>query len=222
MQVFRSIAAAGAALALLSAPAFAQTTAVATNVNSVIAGLTARMDAVSGYQASVHVAIHLHSFPFLAANLEGKTSYTRPGHYVVTFDTLPSLASAFQKVSGDIGDPAAWLTKYEVSIDPATATTTPGTLVLRLTEKVHGQIDHALAYVDRPSNTVTRMEWYYYSGGRIAMEQHFAPVSGVQLVDHQAADIDMPGYRATAEAVFDGYNVQVGGFPATRAVARQQ
>jgi hypothetical protein len=222
MQVFRSIGAAGAALALLSAPANAQTTAVATNVNSVIAGLTARMDPVSGYQARVHVNIHLHSFPFLAANLEGKTSYTRPGRYVVTFDSLPSLASAFQKVSGDIGDPAAWLTKYEVSIDPATATATPGTLVLRLTEKLHGQIDHALAYVERSSNTVTRMEWYYYSGGRIAMEQHFAPVSGVQLVDHQAADIDMPGYRATAEAAFDGYNVQVSVSPTTRAVARQR
>lgn len=211
MNLAKVFAAAGVALGVASAsvPAHAQAAPVATNVNSVMAGLTARMDAVSAYQAHVRVAIHLHTFPFLAADLDGTTSYARPGHYTVTFNTLPSLASAFQKVSGDIGDPAAWPEKYSLAIDPSQASVPSGTLVLRLSEKVHGQIDHALAFVDLPSNTVFRMEWYYYSGGHIAMEQHFKPIQGVELVDHQAADIDMPGYKATAVADFDKYSVQV-------------
>lgn len=178
--------------------------------NAVVDQLTQRMDAVTAYSARVHVGVQLHSFPFLAANLDGTTTYTRPGHYTVTFDSLPSLASAFQKVSGDIGDPAAWRSKYVIATAPAAATDPPNTLALRLTEKVKGQIDHALAYVDESSETVTRMEWYYVNGGRIAMEQHLAPIDGVLLVDSQAADIDMPGYKATAHAVFDGYNVHVG------------
>jgi len=178
--------------------------------NAVVDQLTQRMDAVAAYSARVHVGVQLHSFPFLAANLDGTTTYARPGHYTVTFDSVPGLASAFQNVSGDIGDPAAWRSKYAIAIVPAAAADPPNTLALRLTEKVKGQLDHALAYVDESSETVTRMEWYYANGGRIAVEQHFAPIHGVLLVDSQAADIDMPGYKATAHAVFDGYAVQVG------------
>jgi hypothetical protein len=179
------------------------------NVGSVISALTGRMDAVSAYQAHIDLDIHLHTFPFINVELEGTTSYERPGKYTVTFDSMPELASSFQQVSGDIGDPAAWPDKYVVSIDPSSASAAPGTLVLRLVQKHHGQVDHALAYVDIASSTVKRMEWYYYSGGMIGMDQHFAPVDGVLLVDHQSAEIQMPGYKASADAQFNGYNLQV-------------
>jgi hypothetical protein len=219
--MIRRIAAAATAAVLLAtpaiAPAYAIDTIQAPTVDAVLQNLAARMDAVSSYQAHVAVAIHLHTFPFLAANLDGTTSYARPGRYTVTFNSLPSLASAFQKVSGDIGDPAGWRDKYTVALDPDSASAGPNTLVLRLTEKVRGQIDHALAYVDLGSSTVSQMDWFYYSGGRITMQQHFAPVDGVLLVDKQAANIDMPGYKATAEATFDGYTVQVNMAPNTRA-----
>lgn len=217
MKSFKIFAGAAIALALLSHPLQAAATP---SVDTVVNQLTARMDAVSAYKAHVRLAVHLHSFPFLEANLDGTTSYSRPGHYTVTFDQLPSLASAFQKVSGDVGDPAAWNSKYQIAIDPTAAANMPNILALRLTEKVPGQIDHALAFVDLTSHTVTRMEWYYVNGGRIAMEQHFAPIDGVLLVDTQAADIDMPGYKATAEATFDGYTVQVGMNSTTHASAR--
>ena len=220
MKRSQIIAGAAIALAILSSTLRAAA-APSPDVNSVVSELTARMDAVAAYKARIHLAVHLHSFPFLAANLEGSTSYARPGRYTVTFDSLPSLASAFQKVSGDVGDPAAWTSKYAIAIQPTEPTATPNTLTVRLTEKVRGQIDHALAYVDLTSHTVTRMEWYYVNGGRISMEQHFAPIDGVLLVDSQAADIDMPGYKATAQAVFDGYSVQVSMTPATRAAVRR-
>jgi len=207
-------AAAALALATAAAPADAATTAVngqsaGQSVNTIVSQLEQRMDAVSAYSAHIKLAVQLHSFPFLAADLDGTTTYEKPGHYTVTFDSLPSLASAFQKVSGDVGDPAAWSQKYAIAIDPS-APAAPNTLTLRLTERTKGQVDHALAFVDLASHTVTRMEWYYVNGGRIAMDQHFAPIDGVLLVDSQAADIDMPGYKATANATFDGYEVHVG------------
>jgi len=219
MHSMRIVAGAAVALALLSAPLGASA-AQTTDISGIVSQLTARMDAVSSYKAHIKLAVRLHSFPFLAADLDGTTSYSRPGHYTVTFDQLPSLASAFQKVSGDIGDPAEWTSKYAIAVEPESASTTPNTLTLRLTEKVQGQIDHALAFVDLTSHTVTRMEWYYVNGGRIAMEQHFAPIDGVLLVDSQAADIDMPGYKATAQAVFDGYDVQVSMSPTQRTSLR--
>ena len=218
----RIIAAAVAAgfVALAAAqPSAAATTQNVRNVSAVVSQLEQRMDAVSAYSAHIKLAVQLHSFPFLAANLDGTTTYTKPGRYTVTFDQLPSLASAFQKVSGDVGDPAAWSQKYNISLDPS-ASTAANTLALRLTEKIKGQVDHALAFVDLASHTVTRMEWYYVNGGRIAMEQHFAPIDGVLLVDSQAADIDMPGYKATANAVFDGYDVHVGSNGHTVPVTR--
>ena len=217
----RTTAAALAAgfIALAAAQPSAATTQNVQNVSTVVSQLEQRMDAVSAYSAHIKLAVQLHSFPFLAANLDGTTTYTRPGRYTVTFDQLPSLASAFQKVSGDVGDPAAWPQKYNISLDPSPSTDA-NTLELRLTEKSKGQVDHALAFVDLASHTVTRMEWYYVNGGRIAMEQHFAPVDGVLLVDSQAADIDMPGYKATANAVFDGYDVHVGSDGHTVPVTR--
>ena len=210
MKLGKILAGATAALALLTTSALRASAATTQDVDTVVDQLTARMDAVSAYKAHIHLNVHLHSFPFLAADMDGTTTYQRPGRYTVTFDTLPSLASAFQKVSGDVGDPASWKSKYNVTLEPAPPAPTPNTLALRLTEKVQGQIDHAIAYVDLPSHTVTRMEWYYVNGGRITMEQHFAPIAGVLLVDTQAADIDMPGYKATAQANFDSYSVQVG------------
>ena len=203
---------AGAALALATI-AFAPQASRATapqDPTAIVTQLTQRMDAVSSYTAHIRLNVQLHSFPYLAANVDGTTSYKRPGQYNVTFNSVPALADAFKNVSGDIGDPAAWHDKFNIAIDPSSANAGANTAVLRLTEKSKGQVDHALAYVDLPSRTVSRMDWFYVNGGRISMEQHFAPISGVLLVDNQAADIDMPGYKATAQATFDGYSVQVG------------
>lgn len=216
--IIASVAAAAAVALAAAQQSSAATTPPTANVTTIVSQLEQRMDAVSAYSAHIKLAVQLHSFPFIAANLDGTTTYTRPGHYTVTFEQLPSLASAFQRVSGDVGDPAAWSQKYNIAIDPDAST--GESLALRLTERTKGQVDHALAYVDLASHTVTRMEWYYVNGGRIAMDQHFAPIDGVLLVDSQAADIDMPGYKATANAVFDGYDVHVGStghtVPATR------
>ncbi len=220
MRPITFIAGTAIALAFITANVDSARAATAPDPNGIVTQLTQRMDAVSSYTAHVRLNVQLHSFPYLAADLDGTTSYTRPGHYNVTFNSVPALADAFKNVSGDIGDPAAWHEKYAISIDPSSSNAGANTTVLRLTEKSGGQVDHALAYVDLQSRTVSRMEWYYRSGGRISMEQHFAPVSGVLLVDDQAANIDMPGYKATAKAVFDGYNVQIGMAPSSGRASR--
>jgi len=216
---YKMLAAAAVALAISTASAQAASTPAAStaaaptaspqDANSVVAQLTQRMDAVSSYSARIKLDLQMHSFPYIATDLTGTTTYQRPGHYSVTFDSLPALASAFQNVSGDIGDPAAWPAKYDIALDPSASAST-SLVALRLTEKVKGQIDHALAFVNVPAYTVSRMEWYYVSGGKILMDQRFATVNGVLVPSIQAADIDMPGYKASANAVFEGYDVHVG------------
>ena len=56
--------------------------------------------------------------------------------------------------------------------------------------------------------TVTRMEWYYDSGGRIFVDDHYAMVGGILMVDHQSAEIAMPGVRASATLEISGYVLQ--------------
>ena len=217
MRPINVLAGATLALATIAFAPQASSASAQQDPSAIVTQLSRRMDAVSSYSAHIRLNVQLHSFPYLAANMDGTTSYTRPGHYNVTFNSVPALADAFKNVSGDIGDPAAWHETYNVAIDSSSAAAGPNTVILRLTEKAKGQVDHALAYVDLPSRTVTRMDWFYLNGGRISMEQHFAPIQGVLLVDTQAADIDMPGYKATAQAVFDGYNVQANTSPGQRA-----
>lgn len=193
-----------------AAPTATQAATSATpTASDVVAALVKRSDAIAGYHANLTVDLQMHSFPYLATTLDGTASYQRPGKYTVNFNSVPELASAFQNVSGDIGDPATWNQKYVVSLDPSTKSAPANTVILRLVQRVKGQIDHELAYVNTANATVTSMDWFYYSGGKITMSQHFAPIDGVLLVDTQNAEFDMPGYKATADAHFNGYSVQV-------------
>jgi hypothetical protein len=196
-----------AAPATTQAPTAAQS--AAPTASDVVAALVKRSNAIAGYHANITVDLQMHSFPFLATTLDGTASYQRPGKYTVNFNSVPELASAFQNVSGDIGDPAAWDQKYVVTLDPSTRSAPTNTVVLRLVQRTKGQIDHELAYVDTSNATVTNMDWFYYSGGKITMSQHFSPIDGVLLVDTQNAEFDMPGYKASADAHFNGYSVQV-------------
>lgn len=174
---------------------------------AVVQALAARTAHVSAYHADLHLHIRMHSFPYIAVRLSGATTYQRPDKYQVQFRSVPALARGYEKVSGDVGDPAGWRRKYDIIFDRPVAAE-PHVAVLRLTEKVRGEIDHALAFVDLNTMTVQRMEWFYYHGGHIALDQHYADVDGVLLVDRQEADIAMPTVKARAWANIGGYSVQ--------------
>jgi len=202
-----SIAAALAAGLAFISPAYAADTDRSQDAGLIVSALTARTASIAGYSADMSLHIALHSFPFISMTIAGNTTYQQPGEYTVTMHTLPAIARALHNVSGDAGDPTVWAHKYNIAIDTA-AQPALGVVTLRMTQKIHGQIDHIEAFIDTASMTVTRMEWYYQSGGHIFVDDHYAPVGNVLMVDHQSAEIAMPGVRASATSDISNYSIQ--------------
>jgi len=200
------IAAALVAGLIAAKPACADSSAIPADATAVIGALTARTASVGGYSADITLHVALHSFPFLHLTITGRTTYQQPGRYAVTLKTLPAIARALRSVSGDAGDPVVWSRRYYVTVDPGVQAPS-GTIVLRMTQKVHGQIDHVEAYVDAASMTISRIEWYYRTGGHIFVDEHYAMVGTALMVDHQGADIDMPGIRASATSDITNYAI---------------
>ena len=200
----------GAALIALSAIAMSPATAAAATAPSaktVVDAVAARTTQVTGYTAALSVHVTMHSFPFLRMTVHGDMRYRQPGQYDVTMHTLPAIAKAFQNVSGDAGDPDTWLRKYDVAID-TDAPRSQGQITLRLTPKSPAQVNHAEAYIDSASMTVSRMEWYYERGGTIFVDDHYTQIGDVLMIDRQTAEIAMDGVRATATADLSNYALQ--------------
>jgi hypothetical protein len=191
----------------IAAPASAAGSAVSADAGGIVGGLTARTASIAGYSADLSLHIALHSFPFISLSVAGSTTYQQPGRYTVEMHTLPAIARALHSVSGDAGDPTVWQHKYDIVVDRG-AVAAPGSVALRMTQRIHGQIDHVEAFVDVASMTVSRMEWYYASGGHIFVDDHYAMVGSVLMLDHQCAEIDMPGVRATATSDISNYSIQ--------------
>lgn len=204
-----------AALSILAAPASASSGT--TDAHAVIAKMLDRNPALQSYRARVHVDVRMLSFPFLAPKLDGTSYYRRPDTYEVVFDKVPSYARGFQKLFDDVGDPAAWERDQNITLDGLTSLDGRPTIVLRLTKKIHSTIlDHTLAYIDAASYTLTKMEWYYTSGGKISMSQQYGKEDGFWVPAKQHADIDIPHVRAVADAEYGSYQTNVPGDPKTK------
>jgi hypothetical protein len=174
---------------------------------SVVSALIARTDSVRAYTADLSLHVKMHSFPFIGMTFRGSTAYLRPGKFAVTLHTLPEIARAFAKISGDVGDPAGWQTRYDVSIVDTQATPA-GLIALRLTPRESCQVAYALAYVDMTTKTLQRMEWHYVSGGNIDVDERYAVLNGILISAGQTAEIRMPGIHATASSTLTNIVVQ--------------
>ena len=177
------------------------------DVQSIVNAVIARTVAVKGFTADLSLHVKMHSFPFVGMTFNGATAYQRPGKFAVTLHTLPAIAKAFAKVSGDVGDPATWETRYDIATVSAPQAQ-PGQAVLRLTPKQACQVAFAQAYVDVASKTIQRMEWHYVSGGRIDVDERYALQNGVLISSGQTAEISMPGIHATASSTLSNIIVQ--------------
>ena len=177
------------------------------DVQSVVNAVIARTDSVRAYTADLSLHVKMHSFPFIGMTFRGSTAYARPGKFDVTLRTLPEIARAFAKVSGDAGDPTGWQKRYDVSFVDMPAAPL-GQRTLRLTPKESCQVAYAVAYVDMASKTVQRMEWHYVSGGRIDVDERYALLNGVLISAGQTAEITMPGIHATASSTLTNIVMQ--------------
>jgi outer membrane lipoprotein-sorting protein len=180
------------------------------DARAVIKHMTERNPTLQSYKARVHVDVRMLSFPYLAPKLDGTSYYKRPDFFVVVFDRVPSYARGFGRLFNDIGNPSAWQRDQNISLDGTTLLDGRPTIVLRLTKKIHSDIlDHTLAYVDEASFVLVRMEWYYTSGGKIAMTQQYRADGSYFVVSRQHATIQIPHVHAVADAVYGTYQTNV-------------
>jgi outer membrane lipoprotein-sorting protein len=202
-----------AAVLLTLAPAASQETAESPaplDAHAVIKHMAERNPTLQSYKARVHVDIRMSSFPYLAPKLDGTSYYKRPDFFIVVFDRMPSYARSFGRLFNDIGNPLAWQRDQNITVDGTTSLDGRPTIVLRLTKKIHSDIlDHTLAYVDEASFVLVRMEWYYTSGGKIAMTQQYRADGSYFVVSRQHATIQIPHVRAVADAVYGTYQTNV-------------
>jgi hypothetical protein len=191
-------AAAFAALAAPSVPAFAQD------------DLFARMQHVNNglntYQADVTVAIKMNTFPYLSPTLEGKAYYKRPDKNAVQFQSVPALAGQLKKVVGQMEPPSDWPKLYEwtkTSDDGSTA-------MFRLVRKKNGRIDHVDVKVDDKTATVSEMTYFYKEdGGSIKFTNTYDQINGNYLVKAQTGKVDIPHYNADVSSTFANYKLNV-------------
>jgi hypothetical protein len=177
------------------------------DVQSIVNAVVARTVAIKGYTADISLRVKMHSFPYVGMTFNGATAYQRPGKFAVTLHTLPAIAKAFAKVSGDAGDPTAWAARYDTEM-VSDSQAPPGQITLRLRPRQACQVAYALVYVDVTSKTIQRMEWHYVSGGRIDVDERYALQNGVLISAGQTAEITMPGIHATATSTLSNIVVQ--------------
>jgi len=190
-------------------------TAVAPDARTVLQHMIDRNPSLMSYRARVHVDVRMLSFPYFAPKLDGTSYYKRPDTYEVVFDRVPSYARGFQRLFDDIGDASGWERDQKISLDGVKSIDGRPTYVLRLTKRIHSTIlDHTLAYVDSASYALTRMEWYYTSGGKITMSQQYTRQGQYWVPSAQHADIDIPHVRAVADAQYNAYQTNVAVAPA--------
>ena len=199
------------ALAALGASASAHRVAQAPQLTAdqVIANLVSRNTALTTFQA--HIAIRLHSgIPFLNPTMEGITYFKRPDRYEVVFTKAPSYAKPFETLYSDIGDPAVWYQKYAFALVEPKMYKGHEDIVLRLTERVRGNIDHEDVLVDPRRWVIDEMDYTYYSGGHITVQQTYQAQGGFAVLETQHAVIAMPPFpRARADATYSDYQINV-------------
>jgi len=170
----------------------------APTVPSVLTALAAAPDQPDAYKASVALHVRMRMFPFIRMTLHGDSWYKRPGLYRFVFRGVPFVATAFSDMKYDLGDPARWPDRYEVTFAPTSTDAEP---ILRLTPKSHALVKTLDVAVDPQRGRILRATWSRTDGGTIALVQTYAPGSdGHAVVAKQIATIDLPRMKAELEA----------------------
>jgi len=173
------------------------------------AAVYARMQRVNAnlhsYQATLHVDVTTHGFPYISPSLDGTAYYQQPDHAAVVFDTVPALASQFRKVYPQLEPPSQWAQLYDVTPLGDDGTTSQ----FRLVRKKNGRIDHVDVVVDDATATVSSMAYIYKDGGSIAFSQTYDLIDGNYVIKSQTGKVEIPHYRADVASTFTNYQLNV-------------
>jgi hypothetical protein len=161
------------------------------------------------YQSHVRMEFRLRSFPFIRDHLDGTASFQRPSRYQIDFKRVPSYAKGFSHLTADLADPGSWERRFVVTTVGSREVNGHQDIVLRLVQRVRGQIDHQDVAVNPSLWEVDAMEYYYYNGGMISMQQHFENIGRFRLITSQDAQIHIPYVKAVAHADYTDYRTNV-------------
>jgi hypothetical protein len=197
-----------ACLALCVSPVRADDTAPPTAVTPagpagpaiVLADLAAYPRTPEGYSAHVELHVKLHSFPFIGLTVHGTSSFRRPGLYHYQLTNLPRIASKFDDLRYDLGDPTSWETRYDITMAPASTDDAP---ILRLTpKKSAGMVAYLDIQTDAKHGRMLKATWTRHDGGTIVLTQTYATLGSADVVTAQHATFDIPHMRAEMTATY--------------------
>jgi hypothetical protein len=124
------------------------------------------------------------------------------------------VASGFEKLYTDAGDPSNWEKRFIITNDGQATFAGHGDIALRLVQRVRGMIDHETVLVDPATWSIDQIRYDYYNGGSITMSQSFRELGGYLLLTSQRADIKIPHIRAVANGTYTDYQTNVAVDPA--------
>ena len=192
--------------ALLGTPASAQNES---SPEDLVRSVIAQNAEMQSYQAQVSVDFKLRSFPYVSQHLDGTTYFKRPDNFEVVFQKVPSYAKGFDKLYSDIDDPTSWAKRFDLSFAGTRSVEGHHDVIVRLVQKVRGQIDHEDVAIDPIARRIDAMSWSYYNGGTISMTQEFQRVGPFTVLAQQHATIKIPFVHASADAVYRNYRTNV-------------
>jgi hypothetical protein len=161
------------------------------------------------YQSHVRMEFRLRSFPYIRDHIEGTASFQRPSRYQIDFKRVPAYAKGFSHLTADLADAASWERRFVVTVVGSREVNGHQDIVLRLVQRIRGQIDHQDVAVNPSLWEVDAMEYYYYNGGVISMQQHFENIGRFRLITSQDAQIHIPYVKAVAHADYTDYRTNV-------------
>lgn len=175
------------------------TSAVAPAPAIVLARLATDPRTPEGYSAHLELHVKLHSFPFIGLTVHGTSTYRRPGLYHYELQNLPRIASHFDDLRYDLGDPTSWDTRYDIAMAPES---TDGVPTLRLTPKKPGMVTYLDIQTDAKRARMLKATWTRRDGGTIVLTQTYTAQGSADVVTEQHAEIDIPHMRAELTATY--------------------
>lgn len=157
-----------------------------------------------GYSADLELHAKLHSFPYIGLTVHGTSSYRKPGLYHYQLRNLPRLASKFDDLHYDLGDPTTWGQRYDIALAPESTDDAP---VLRLTPKKPGLVMYLDIQTDPKRARMLKATWKRHDGGTIVLTQTYTAVGSADVVTQQHATIDIPHMRAEVTATYTNVTI---------------
>jgi len=161
------------------------------------------------FQARIHVDVRMLSFPFYSPKLDGTSYFKRPDNYQVVFDRVPPFARGLDHFFSDLADPSTWERRFDITVEGRPEVNGRRVIQMKLVAKIRGMIDHTDTYVDPGTYEVVRLQWHYYNGGVITMDQTYRSVGTFNMLWGQHAEIHVPHIRAVADSQYSEYHTNI-------------